>query len=194
MKKMLLLFMICLLLPELSFAAQGASELLIRRAPVPAEPPYQGEVRLLRRGSAQVVQTLLRTKVMNHVIAAIQKKELRDWPQEREGSADSRRYTEELVQAYHAVRIRAKDRQDVGDRHLQLMIEFVKEEERCYVALYAPTLTQEGDRLVPQKKELLKKLPLSGNYVQKNMQLILQDSFKLNAGKAKELLQQAAGN
>ena len=186
--------MICLLLPELSFAAQGASELLIRRAPVPAEPPYQGEVRLLRRGSAQVVQTLFKTKVMNHVIAAIQKKELRAWPQDREGSADSRRYTEELVQAYHTVRIRAKDRQDVGDRHLQLMIEFVNEGERCYVALYAPTLAQEGDRLVPQKKELLKKLPMSPNYVQKNMQLILQDSFKLDAGKAKELLQQGAGN
>ena len=194
MKKMLLLFMICLLLPELSFAAQGASELLIRRAPVPAEPPYQGEVRLLRRGSAQVVQTLFKTKVMNHVIAAIQKKELRAWPQDREGSADSRRYTEELVQAYHTVRIRAKDRQDAGDRHLQLMIEFVNEGERCYVALYAPTLAQEGDRLVPQKKELLKKLPMSPNYVQKNMQLILQDSFKLDAGKAKELLQQGAGN
>ena len=194
MKKMLLLLMISLLLPELSFAAQGASELLIRRVPVPAEPPYQGEVRLLRRGSAQVVQTLFKTKVMNHVIAAIQKKELRAWPQDREGSADSRRYTEELVQAYHTVRIRAKDRQDAGDRHLQLMIEFVNEGERCYVALYAPTLAQEGDRLVPQKKELLKKLPMSPNYVQKNMQLILQDSFKLDAGKAKELLQQGAGN
>ena len=194
MKKLLLLLMISLLLPQLSFAAQGGSETLIRRTPVPAEPPYQGEVRLLRRDSAQVVQTLLKSKVMNHVIAAIQKKEQRDWPQDREGSADSRCYREELVQAYHAVRIRAKDRQDAGDRHLQLMIEFVQEGQRGYVALYAPTLTQEGDRLVPQKKELLKKLPLSRNYVQKNMQLILQDSFKLDAGKAMELLQQAAGN
>lgn len=193
MRTIALLLMIILALTGHPCAAQGTSELLIRRTPVPAEPPYQGEVRLLRRESAAVVQTILRSKVMNHVIDAIRKKEQRDWPQDREGAADSRRYREELVQAYHTLRIRAKDRQDAGDRHLQLMIEFVQEGERGYAALYAPTLTREGDRLVPQKKELLKKLPLSGHYVRKNMQFIIQDSFKLGAGKAKELLQQAAG-
>ncbi|HBG05490.1 MAG: hypothetical protein A2075_21050 [Geobacteraceae bacterium GWC2_58_44] len=196
MKKMLVLLMICLLLPELSLAAQGDREVLIRRAPVPADPPYQGEVRLLRRDSAQVVQTLLNSKVMNRVVAAIQEKELKEWPQDREGSADSRRYTEELVLAHRIVRERAKERQKGGDRerHLQLMIEFVLEAERGYLALYAPTLTQEGDHLVLQKRELLKKLPLSRNYLQKNMQVIIQDSFQLEAGTAIELLQQAAGD
>jgi len=167
---------------------------VIRRAPVPAEPPYQGEVRLLRRDSAPVVQTILNSKVMNHVIAAIQKKESKAWPQDREGSLDSRRYTEELVEAYYVIRERAKNREKIRERHLQLMIEFVLEGERGYVALYAPTLTQEGGRLVPQKKELLKKLPLSRNYLHKNMQLIIQDSFQLDSGKAIQLLQQTAGD
>jgi len=194
MRKILVFLTICLLLPELSFATQGNTEVLIRYTPVPADPPYQGEVRLLRRDSAQVVQTLLKSKVMNHVIAAIQKKELKNWPQDREGQVDSRSYTDELVKAYHVVRVRAKDRQKTRERHLQLMIEFVLEGERGYVALYAPTLTQEGDRLVLQKKDFLKKLPLSRNYVQRNMQLIIQDSFQLEAGKASELLQQAAGD
>jgi len=195
MKKFLVFLMICLLLPELSVAAQGDKEVLIRRAPVPADPPYQGEVRLLRRDSALVVQTLLNSKVMQRVVGAIQKKELQNWPQGREGSIDSRRYSEELVLAFQTVRDRAKERQKAGERgrHLQLMIEFVLEEPRGYVALYLPTLTQEDDRLVVQKKELLKKLPLSRDYLRKDMQLIIQDSFQLEPDKAIELLQPMAG-
>ena len=194
MRKILGLLIICLLLPELSFASQGSPELPIRYAPVPADPPYQGEVRLLRRGSAQVVQTVLNSKVLNHVVAAIQKKELKSWPRDREGSGDSRRYTEELVRAYHIVRERAKSRHKIGERHLQLMIEFVLEGGRGYVALYAPTLTQEGDRPVLHEKELLKKLPLSRDYLHENMQLIIQDSFQVEADQAKELLRQAGGD
>ena len=188
MKRIILLLMICLLLPRLAFAAQG--EVVIRHALVPADPPYQGEVRLLRRESAQVVQTLLHSKVMNRVVAAIQKKEQKGWPQGKEGGAESRRYTEELVLAYETVRERAKERQKGGerDRYLQLMIEFVSDPEHSYVALYAPALSQEGDRLVLHKKELLKKLPLSRHYIRKNMQLIIQDSFQVEADEAGELL------
>lgn len=199
MKRLLHIMVICLLpcamtslmLPKLAGAAPG--EALIRRAPVPAEPPYQGEVRLLRRDAAPVLQTLLNSKVMNRVVAAIQKKEQKAWPQDREGSADSRRYTEELVQAYHTVQERAKERQKAGDRYLQLLIEFVLEGQQGYVALYAPTLTQEEDRLVLHKKELLKKLPLTRNYLRKNMLLIIQDNFQLEPAEAGDLLQKAAG-
>lgn len=194
MKKTLLFLTLCLLLPTLVFAGEAEPEQLIRRAPVPAEPPYQGEVRLLRRDSRLVVQTILHSKVMNHVIAAIRKKESRNWPAEGEGSVDSRRYTEELVQSYQVIRQRAKEKQQLSERHLQLIIEFVLEGKRGYVALYAPTLTQEGDRFVVQKKELLKKLPLSYDYLRKNMQFIVQENFQLDAGKASELLQQAAGD
>lgn len=192
MKRILLLLMICLLCPEPCLAAPDR-EVLIRHAPVPADPPYQGEVRLLRRDSAQVVQTLLNSKVMNRVLAAIQKKELKAWPKDREGSADSRRYTGELLLAYETVRERARERRKGGerDRYLQLMIEFVLEGERSYVALYAPTLTRKGDGLVLHERELLKKLTLSRGYVQKNMQLILEDNFDLDADQAHELLQQA---
>lgn len=195
MKKVLLCLMICLLLPQLSLAKQEDAETVIRHTPVPEEPPYQGEVRVVRRGSAQVVQTLLYSKVMIRVIGAIQRKESKAWPKEREGAEDSRRYAEELMQAYLLVKERAKERQKTGERerYLQLMIEFVHDGDKSYVALYAPSLTQDEERLVLNKKELLKKLPLSPGYVRKNMQLIVQDSFRLDAGQAAGLLQQTAG-
>ena len=192
MKNYLILLMISLLLPAVALAAQKDAEQLIQYAQVPAGPPYQGEVRLLRRDSALVVQTLLNSKVMHRVVGTIRKKESQEWPEDQAGSADSRRYAEELVRAYQLIRDRAKDKQKPGDRerHLQLMIEFVLDEHRSYVALYAPTLTLEGERLVLHKKELMKKLPLSRTYVNKNMQLIIQDSFQIEADKAAELLRQ----
>ena len=190
MKRTILLLMICLLLPQLSFAA---GETVLRHAPVPVDPPYQGEVRLLRRDSATVVQTLLNSKVMNRVVSAIQKKEQKAWPQGKEGAEESRHYIEELVQAYETVRDRAKEKEKGGERsrYLQLAIEFVLDGQRGYVALYAPTLTQEDDRLVLHKKELLKKQPLARHYVRKNMQLILEDNFQLEPAEAAQLLKQA---
>lgn len=190
MNGILTVLMLCLLLPASSFATQKDPDQVIRYAPVPADPPYQGEVRLLRRDSAVVVQTLLNSKVMHRVVGAIQNKEWQDWPQDKEGSIHSRRYLDELVRAHQIIRDRAKERQHSGDRdrYQQLMIEFVLDEQRSYVALYAPTLTQDGDRLFLQKKELLKKLPLPRIYVHKNMQLIIQDSFQLEADKAIELV------
>ena len=196
MKKILLCLILCLLLPQLSLAKQEDAEVVIRHTPVPEDPPYQGEVRVLRRGSAQVVQTLLYSKVMIRVIGAIQRKESNSWPLEREGAQDSRRYSDELMQAYALVKERFKERQKAGEkeRHIQLLIEFVHDGEKDYVALYAPSITQDDERLVLNKKELLKKLPLSRGYIQKNMQLIVQDSFRLDAGKAAALLQQTAGD
>jgi hypothetical protein len=127
---------------------------------------------------------------MQRVVRAINKKELRDWPEGREGANDSRRYQEELVNVHQVIRSRTSEEQ----RYLQLMIEFVLDGQKSYVALYAPTLTEEGDRLVLHKKELLKKLPLSRMYVYKNIQFILQDNFQLEPDEALELMRPVAGN
>ncbi|MFZ4855499.1 MAG: hypothetical protein ACOYL3_03805 [Desulfuromonadaceae bacterium] len=189
MKKLLIGLLLCLFLPAASYATQKDPEQLIRSAPVPAEPPYQGEFRLLHRDSALVAQTLLNSKVMSRVVGAIQKRELNNWPKDREGGTDSRRYTGELVKALQTVEERAEE----GQRFLQLMIEFVLDGKQSYVALYAPTLTQKGDRLVLQKKELLKKLPFSRTYVYKNILFIIQDCFQLEVGKALELVRPVAG-
>lgn len=189
MNRLCIVLLIGLLLPAASFATHNEPDQLIRYAPVPAEPPYQGEVRLLRRNSALVVQTLLNSKVMPHVVGVIQNNEVRDWPEGREGATDSRRYTEELIKALQTIRDRAEE----GQRFLQLMIEFVLDGQQNYVALYAPTLTQKGDRLVLQKKVLLKKLPLSRRYVYKNVLFIIQDCFHLEVDKALELVRPVAG-
>lgn len=193
MKKLLLCLLVLCLLPQFAWGREDA-EVIVRRTPVPKEPPHQGEVRVLRRGSAQVVQTLLYSKVMIRVVGAIEGKESSAWPKGREGSDESRRYVAELREAYRVVKERAREKQKAGvkERFLQLGIEFVLDGDKSYLALYAPTLTQDEERLDITGKELLKKLPLSRHYVQKNMQLIVQDSFEVDAGKAAAILRQAA--
>jgi hypothetical protein len=104
----------CLIVATLPSGVQASADSVTWRASIPAEPPHQGEVRLIRRDSALVMQTILNSKVLKHVIAAIQKKELRAWPEDREGWVDSRRYSDELYRAYDAVRTNAKGQRRQG--------------------------------------------------------------------------------
>ena len=183
----------CLLLPTLPSVVQASADSVIWRAPIPVEPPHQGEVRLIRRDSALVMQTILNSKVLKHVIAAIQKKELRAWPEGREGWVDSRRYSDELYRAYEAVRRGAKDREDKDDRHIRLMIEFVLEERHNFVTFYEPTLTTRGEQYSVQEKKVLKKLNTSRGYLYNNLREIVRDSFQLDEKEAVKLLQPIPG-
>jgi hypothetical protein len=187
MKKLLICCLICLLFPMLSLAEEVDSEVLILSAPVSDEPPYQGEVRLIRRDSTLVVQTVLNSKVLRHVVAAIQKKEFKAWPEDRDGWLDSRRYTDELFLVYEILQTRAKGRL-ADDRYLKLLIEFVLKGRRGYVAFYEPTLTHDGDHLVVEEKEMLKKFKISRIYAFENILAIAQDSFKLNSSEVLELM------
>jgi hypothetical protein len=139
------------------------------------------------------MQTILNSKVLKHVIAAIQKKELRAWPEDREGWVDSRRYSDELYRAYEVVLTDTKDREDKADRHLRLMIEFVLEERRSFVIFYVPTLTVRGEQYSVQEKKALKKLITSRGYLYNNLREIVRDSFQLDEKEALKLMQPIPG-
>ncbi len=193
MIRILVFCLVCLLMGTLSSNVQAGTETLIWRASIPAEPPYQGEVRLIRRDSALVLQTIINSKVLRHVVAAIQKKELSDWPEDREGWIDSRRYSDELYQAYESIQVRAKRRQR-SDRYLNLLIEFVLQERHSFVALYEPTLVKSGDQFSIQEKEVLKKMNTSRAYIYNNLQEIARDSFQLEEQEILKLLQPIPGD
>jgi len=192
MIRILIFCLACFLMATSSSNVQASTETLIWRAPIPAEPPYQGEVRLLRRDSALVMQTILNSKVLRHVVAAIQKKEFSDWPEDRDGWIDSRRYSDELYRAYESIQARAKRRKS-SDRYLNLLIEFVLQERHSFVALYEPTLSKSGDQFSVQEKEVLKKMNTSRTYIYKNLQEIARDSFQLEEQEVLKLLQPIPG-
>lgn len=156
-----------------------ASDRVVARTVVPDAARKVGEVRLVTRGEATVVQTLLATKVLGRVVAEIRKKEERNWPRDAEGYRDMLRYLDTLEAAAADVR---KRRDTVGtaghdDRRLRLLIEFVASESASGV-LFADFEAAEIDGAIqPTSRRPIATLALRRAYVFPNMRLILADSF-----------------
>jgi hypothetical protein len=158
----------------------SSSDRIVARTVVPDKAPRVGEVRLVTRGEATVVQTLLATKVLARVVAEIRKKEERNWPRDAEGYADMRRYLDALEAAATDVR-RRRDAATDGDRRLRLLIEFVASEAASAVLFAEFAATEIDGAIQPTSRRPIATLALGRAYVFPNMRLILADAFQVPA-------------
>jgi hypothetical protein len=163
-------------------AAWGIDEVLAR-TPVPnAESPV-GEVRLLRRGDATVVQTLLVTRLLARVTGEIRTKEERNWPAGVAGHDDMATYVEALTAAAEQLRasLPAVDARNVADadRRLRLLVELVASPSSAGVEIAEfASVAEERPYDVASRRTLA--APAVGRaYVLRNMRLILADAFQL---------------
>ncbi|HXV22569.1 MAG TPA: hypothetical protein VD811_16415 [Desulfuromonadales bacterium] len=164
-----------------------AADRIVRRAWVPSAEQPQGEVRLIARGGALVMQTALSSKVLRRVAAAISEKEERSWPEERDGFVDSQRYRETLSRAVEAVQrdSRAHPR---PDRRQQLLIEFVTAGRSALYAIYQAELNEGAEGLEIAGRRLLFIEGASPLYVRGNLVEIAMDSFHLERAEAEQLI------
>ena len=164
-----------------------AADRIVQRAWVPSAEQPQGEVRLIARGGALVMQTALSSKVLRRVTAAIIEKEERTWPEERDGFVDSQRYRETLSKAVEAVQqeSRAHPR---PDRRQQLLIEFVAAGRSTLYAIYLPELNEGAEGLEIAARKLLFIKAASPLYVRGNLVEIAMDSFHLERAEAEQLI------
>ena len=88
-------------------------------------------MRILKRGDATVVETLLYTKVLSRVVGEIRKKELANWP----GNPDAARYVEALEQAQKQIWSRLPTDERLADRRQKLWIDFVDAPDVAFVAI-----------------------------------------------------------
>jgi len=156
-----------------------ASDRVVARTVVPRTPPTVGEVRLVTRGEATVVQTLLATKVLGRVVAEIRKKEERNWPPDAQGHPDMLRYLDALAAAAADVRKR-RDTSGAaagGDRRLRLLIEFVASDTASGVLFAGFDVDEMDGAIQPTNRRPIATLALGRAYVFPNMRLILADSF-----------------
>jgi hypothetical protein len=164
----------------------SGSDRVVRRALVPSPERAVGEVRLVQRGEAAVVQTLLRSKVLKRVVAEIAAKEERNWPPDRPGHEDMRRYVEALDAAQRDLWSRVpKGRGTPEPQHL--LIEFIADRTSAFVVLAEYEATGDGDALQVTARRSLGELALSREYVTRNMVLILEDAFRIPAAEAAAL-------
>jgi hypothetical protein len=140
---------------------------------VPDPQRKVGEVKLLARGNAVVVQTLLSTKLLERVTSEIRKKEEGNWPA---GDPSREAYLAALERTREAV-----EKRDVGvdwkQRRRRLLIEFAADDANAAVFLGTFRFTGEGSSTV--EREVLETLELPRSYVLRNMRLILADSFQV---------------
>jgi hypothetical protein len=164
-----------------------AADRIVQRAWVPSAEQPQGEVRLIARGGALVMQTALSSKVLQHVAAAISEKEERAWPEERDGFVDSRRYRETLSKAVEAVQ-RASRAHPRPDRREQLVIEFVAAGRSALYAIYLPELNEGAEGPEIAGRRLLFIEAASPLYVRGNLLEIAMDSFHLERAEAEQMI------
>lgn len=188
----LLLLALCLAPAIAAPAAPPGTETLRHRIPVPSPEQPQGEVRIVQRGKAMVVQTLLYTKILKRVVGAICKKEQATWPQQRPEHGESKRYVETLRQIRQEIEGERKAGATGNERLQTLLIEFVLDEQQSSIGLYEPTYGGEDGQLVVRDRRPLAVWPASRRYISENMLEIVKDAFALDDAAAKALLAGAA--
>lgn len=98
----------------------ASSDVVERRAVVPRPDRPHGEVRIVLRDGARVVQTLLHSRFVRRVAGEIAAKEERNWPAGATGHADSVRFVDALAEA---ARVAARGRVDAATSRRSLCIE-----------------------------------------------------------------------
>ena len=155
----------------------GARDRVVRHAFVPSPEQKVGEVRIVQRGDAQVVQTLLYSKILSRVVSEIRKKEAANWPPDAPGHADAVRYGEALEQVQKQIWERMPRNEAVADRRQKMWIEFVLAPQRALVAIGAFEMEETGGEVKVVKRETLALQEPSREYVERNMRLIEVDAF-----------------
>jgi hypothetical protein len=155
--------------------SDAAADRVVMRTDVPDTTRKVGEVRLVQRGDAIVVQTLLSTKVISRVLAEIRKKETANWPAGQAGHDDMEHYLAAVDR--NAEELRGERDAEDGDRRVRLAIELVatKDAEGLVLATFGGG--EAGGYLAPTERRVLETVALGRPYVVRNMRLILADSF-----------------
>ncbi len=167
----------------------GSRDEIVRSEFVPSREQPVGEVRLVRRGPAVVMQTVLYTKFLKRVVAEIRKKEEAAWPRGRDGHGDAVRYVDAVLAAQAGIEERFRRRQDRGDRRQKMLIEFILSGNASIVAIAEPALTETGGRMRVASRRQIAVLHLSRTYVRGNIYEIAWDALRLERKESRALLE-----
>ena len=156
-----------------------AADRVVASTPVPDAARKVGQTRLVSRGGATVVQTLLSTKLLKRVIAEIRAKEDRNWPAGQPGEDGKRAYLDALDSARQTL-----DRRTPGpewaDRRQRLLIEFAADVSSSTVLVGTFETLPGDDEPGPLQREAFATLDPPRDYVLRNMRLIVADSFHVD--------------
>jgi hypothetical protein len=162
---------------------------IVRSEFVPTEEQPVGEVRLIRRGQAVVMQTVLHTALLKRVVAEIRKKELASWPPDRKGHDDAQEYIDAITTAQQRIQERHRRREGRGDRRQKMLIEFILSGRASIVAISEPELGEKSGHMRVTSRRTIATLELSRTYVRGNIYEIAWDALRLDRKESRKLLE-----
>jgi hypothetical protein len=165
-------------------ASAGAKEMekLLRRAWIPSAERPQGEIRLVERSGEPVIEVVLHTRVLRHVVARIREKEMTNWPDGQPGAEARRSYVEAFEESAadvlraHAPTPGAKGQASTSAK-VALLIEIGGGESGGFAVFSEPEVIESKDGLEIKKVRRLRQIALPGPYAKRNIELILADNF-----------------
>lgn len=166
----------------------GKNDQIVRSAFVPSRWLPQGEVLLLRRGDAVVMQTVLFSSYLDRVVAEIRRKEQALWPPGRQGHADSERYLDALAAAREGIR-RDAGQDRPGRQRQKLLIEFILSGRAALLALFEPDIEEKDGHYRVTAKRPISVLDLSPVYVRGNIYEIAWDALRMSREESEALLE-----
>jgi hypothetical protein len=166
--------------PEISVDPRlldGSTGRPLARAFIPSDKNVHGEVRLLERGDALCVQTLLYSSALRRGLRQMRRQELGAWPEGDEGYDDSTEYLENLERARARVLERFAEREDRTDSRQKMLIEFVLSDTAALYALYELEITGQPPDVAIRDKRPIVVRSASRYYVRRAMRLMLESAF-----------------
>ncbi|MGE5189230.1 MAG: hypothetical protein ACM3NF_04150 [Gemmatimonadota bacterium] len=167
----------------------GTRDVVVRGAFVPSGVLRLGEVRLVRRGGAVVMQTVLRTRYLGRAVGKIRDKELAAWPPGRAGHDDALRYIAAVLDARDRIREHAARHASGGDRPQAMLIEFILSDAASIVAVLEPEVEDANGHLRVVSKRPIAVVELSRSYVRGDIYEIARDALGLGTNEARDLLE-----
>jgi hypothetical protein len=162
--------------PPALFAADA--DRVIASTVVPDDVRKVGEVRLVARGDATVVQTLLVTRALDRVVAEIRKKEEANWAPSNPERASMERYLSAIFRSADAL-VARRESGDGGERRLRLVIELAASTGAAGLLVGEFDADEVDGHLRPTGRRPMETFALPRAYVLRNMRLILADAFHL---------------
>jgi len=156
----------------------GSADEIVRQAFIPSADRVHGELRLVKRGDAWVMQTLIYSARLRRGVQRIEKKELYYWPPGSPGYDDSVRYLEDLETARARVLEEfAVSQQGRGDPRQKMLIELILAPRASGFAFYSVSLDESGERVAISAKTSIAVRSASRAYVERAMRIQAEEGF-----------------
>lgn len=164
---------------DLSFPLWRPGDTIVERKFIPSESNRHGELRVVQRGPARCVQTLLYSASLPRGLRAIRNKEIYYWPPRQAGHEDSTNYLALLQRAVQTLRAGSAPGPD--DPREKVLIEFILDGDQAGFAIYQVDLEEAADGMQIRAARPLEVSSASTNYIRRDMELMAATALQVES-------------